>query len=211
MDFLDTNGLYRLQKQDAEKLSCLLAECFVQDPLYCELIPDEAKRRKMLPELFDCEMDDLFENCEIYADSPAINGIVIVSDESEPYNAFTYYLKSLFYTLKTGACLVKDDPSLATLSNFVRGRDYLSEAWTDDISSDERLHIIYLAVRPAMQGHGIAAKLMRAVLAKADERHLLISLETHNAHNVEIYKHFGFSVFEVLQKHFALKQYCMVR
>ena len=52
---------------------------------------------------------------------------------------------------------------------------------------------------------------MRAVLAKADERHLLISLETHNAHNVEIYKHFGFSVFEVLQKHFALKQYCMVR
>ncbi len=29
--------------------------------------------------------------------------------------------------------------------------------------------------------------------------------------NVRMYEHYGFRLFEVVQKHFALKQYCMVR
>ncbi|MEG1569172.1 MAG: GNAT family N-acetyltransferase [Oscillospiraceae bacterium] len=208
---MNTDGLYRLREKDADKLCSLLAECFLQDPLYCELIPDESKRKKMLPEIFDCEIEDLFQNCEIFADSADINGIIIVSDESEPYNPFVYNLKEAFCALKTGACLIKDDLSLKTLWNFVRGQGYLSEAWTDDICTDDRLHIIYLAVRPSKQGNGIAAKLLREVIAYADQKRMLTSLETHNVHNVDMYKHFGFNVFEVLQKHFALKQYCMVR
>lgn len=208
---MKTEGLYRLRAKDAQRLSTLLTECFLQDPLYCELIPDESKRRKMLPEIFDCETEDMIENCEVYADSEEINGIIIVSDETEPYNPIKYYLTELFYALKTDACIIKDDLSLKTLWNFIKGQDYLSSAWTNDIHTDNRLHIIYLAVDPKKQGRGIAARLMRYVLAMADKRSLVTSLETHNQRNVSLYKHFGFKVFEVLQKHFKLKQYCMVR
>ena len=73
------------------------------------------------------------------------------------------------------------------------------------------MHIIYFSVRPSMRGKGIATKLMNAVRDYADENRLLVSLETHNEHNVKMYEHYGFHLFEVVQKHFSLKQYCMVR
>lgn len=38
----------------------------------------------------------------------------------------------------------------------------------------------------------------------------MISLETHNEKNVAFYRHFGFKVFGVVEKHFDLKQYGMI-
>ncbi|EFD00241.1 MULTISPECIES: hypothetical protein [Hungatella] len=39
----------------------------------------------------------------------------------------------------------------------------------------------------------------------------MISLETHNEKNVAFYRQFGFKVFGVMEKHFDLKQYGMIR
>ena len=168
-------------------------------------------RQKLLPELFSCDLDELFENCEIYADSPDLNGIIIVSDETEPYNPLKYYAVELYYALKSGVYLIRDDHSLRTFWNFIRGKDYLNSVWTNDLHTDRRMHIVYFAVRPPMRGCGVATKLMRAVQQYADQRKLMVSLETHNEKNVRMYEHYGFRLFEVVQKHFALKQYCMVR
>lgn len=208
---MKTDDLYRVEKKDMSKLNALLTECFSKDPLYCQLIPQKEKRQKLLPELFSCDLDELFENCEVYADSEDINGIIIVADETEPYNPFKYYSVELFYALKTSAYLIRDDHSLKTLWNFIKGKDYLNSVWTDDIETDKRMHIIYFAVRPSMRGKGIASKLMNAVVDYADKNQLALSLETHNEKNVEMYKHYGFRMFEVLQKNFDLKQFCMVR
>ena len=93
----------------------------------------------------------------------------------------------------------------------MKGEDYLNSAWTDDLHDEQRLHLIYLAVDPDMQHHGIAALLMNEAIAYAQAHHLMISLETHNAHNLDLYKHFGFEVYEIVEKHFDLKQYCLVR
>lgn len=39
----------------------------------------------------------------------------------------------------------------------------------------------------------------------------MISLETHNEKNVAFYRQFGFKVFVVMEEHFDLKQYGMIR
>ncbi|MEM1484851.1 GNAT family N-acetyltransferase [Oscillospiraceae bacterium PP1C4] len=208
---MKTDALYRVEKKDFEKLSAIMTECFSKDPLYLQLIPQNDKRQKLLPELFSCDLDELFENCEVYADSEELNGIIVVSDETEPYNPVKYYTTELYYALKSGAYLINEDPSLKTLWNFIKGKEYLNSQWTDDIDTDKRLHIIYFAVRPSMHGKGIASKLMGAVLNYADENKLTMSLETHNEKNVSLYEHYGFRLFEVVQKHFSLKQFCMVR
>jgi GNAT superfamily N-acetyltransferase len=62
-----------------------------------------------------------------------------------------------------------------------------------------------------MQHHGLSALLLNEVIAYAESRRLMISLETHNPKNVPLYEHFGFKVFGVVEKHFDLKQYCLVR
>ena len=52
---------------------------------------------------------------------------------------------------------------------------------------------------------------MNEAISYAHQHHLMISLETHNEHNVALYQHFGFKLYGVLEKHFDLKQYCMIR
>lgn len=208
---MESDQLYRVQKEDVDKLKELLAACFAEDPLYCKLIPDEETRKRLLPELFECDMEEFFETCEIFADSPELNGILVVNDESESYNPINYYLAEASAYIKTDGYLIKEDPSLKTFWNFFQGRDYLNSRWTDQLHQENRIHIIYLAVRPSMQHHGISAVLLKEAINYADRKNFMISLETHNQHNVNFYEHFGFKLYGILEKHFQLKQYCMIR
>ncbi|MDO5417196.1 MAG: GNAT family N-acetyltransferase [Lachnospiraceae bacterium] len=208
---MESQSLYRVQKTDFPKLERLLTACFAEDPLYVKLIPDEDTRKRLMPELFECDLNEFFETCEIFADSRELNSVLVVSDESEPYNIFQYYLTEAMASLKTDEYLIKEDPSLKTFWNFVRGKDYLNSRWTDQLHQEERLHIIYLAVAPDMQHHGLADLLMQEAIRYADTHRLMISLETHNPGNVAMYQHYGFKVFGIVEKHFELKQYCMIR
>ena len=180
---METDRLYRVQREDLPELEKLLTECFRDDPLYQKLIPNDEIRKRLMPELFKCDLTEFYETCEIYADTKDLN---------EGY-------------------LLKEDASMKTFWNFVLGRDYLNSNWTDQLHQDNRLHVIYLAVRPSMQHHGLAACLMEEVIRYADEHHMMVSLETHNPKNVEFYQHLGFKLYGVLNKHFDLKQYCMIR
>ena len=208
---MDSDKLYRVKKEDIPKLEKLLTVCFAQDPLYSHLIPDEDTRKRLLPELFHCDLEEMFATCEIFADSPELNGVLVVSDESEPYNFFQYYATELHAYLKTDEYLIKEDKSLKTLWNFIRGRDYLNSHWTAQLHQENRLHIIYLAVSPNVQHHGVAEKLMDDAIRYAEEHRMMISLETHNEKNVAFYAHFGFKVFGIVEKGIGLKQYCLVR
>lgn len=203
--------MYRVQKEDLPKLEELLTECFARDPLYMELIPDEHIRRKLMPKLFACDMTEFYENCEIFADSKELRGVLVVSDESEPYNFLKYYAMELQAILRTEGYLIKEDPSLKTLYNFFIGKDYLNSHWTDQLHQNKRLHIIYLAVDPKQQHHGIAAMLIDEAIHFAEKNRLMISLETHNVHNVSFYQQFGFKLYGIMEKHFKLKQYCLIR
>ncbi len=209
---MESQTLYQVQKRDLPRLRELLTDCFQEDPLYCSLIPDKETRDRLLPELFECDLSEFFENCEIFADSSDLNGVLVVSDESEPYNVFQYYLTELKARLKTDEYLIKEDMSLKTFCNFLIGRDYLNSRWTDQLHQENRLHLIYLAVRPNMQHHGISGLLIKEAIRYAQEHRMMISLETHNEKNVSLYRHFGFKVYGVVEKPpFKLKQYCMVR
>ena len=164
-----------------------------------------------MPELFYCDIDEFFETCEIFADSKELNGLLVVSDEAEPYNVFRFYLSEAKALLQTDSYLIKEDPSLKTFWNFMKGEDYLNSSWTDQLHQKNRLHIIYLAVNPKMQHHGIAAELLEEAISYANQHKLMISLETHNPKNVEFYQNFGFKVYGVMEKNFSLKQYCLIR
>ena len=208
---MESRTLYRVQKEDLPKMEELLTQCFARDPLYCTLIPDEETRKRLLPELFKCDLSEFFELCQIYSDSPELNSIIVVSDESEPYDPFRYYLTEALAALKTDEYLIREDPSLKTFWNFVRGKDYLNSRWTAQLHQENRLHIIYLAVSPSVQHHGVAEKLMDDAIRYAGEHRMMISLETHNEKNVAFYAHFGFKVFGIVEKGMGLKQYCLVR
>ncbi len=208
---MESDILYQVQSEDLPRLESLLNKCFATDPLYEHLIPDENVRKRLMPELFTCDMTEFYETCEIFADSKDLNGVLVVSDETESYHLFKYYLAEMQASLRTDGYLIKEDPTLKTFFNFMLGKDYLNSSWTDQLHQKNRMHIIYLAVDPDMQHHGIAAALVEEAIRYADQHGLMISLETHNPKNVAFYQQFGFKIFGVLEKHFDLKQYCLVR
>ena len=208
---MESDKLYQVQPEDLPKLEQLLTKCFALDPLYEELIPNAEVRKRLMPELFACDMKEFYETCEIFADSRDLNGVLVVSDETEPYNLLQYYFSEVQASLRTDGYLIKEDHSLKTFFNFILGRDYLNSSWTDQLHQEKRIHIIYLAVDPEMQHHGIAAMLVEEAIRYADQHKLMISLETHNPKNVAFYQQFGFQIFGVLEKHFNLKQYCLIR
>lgn len=208
---MESDKLYKVQHEDLPKLCELLTKCFAYDPLYKELIPDDTVRKRLMPELFECDMTEFYETCEIFADSEDLNGVLVVSDETEPYHLLKRYFSEVQASLRTDGYLIKEDPSLKTFFNFILGRNYLNSSWTDQLHQRCRLHIIYLAVDPDMQHHGIAALLVNETARYADQHKLMLSLETHNPKNVDFYKQFGFQVYGVMEKHFNLKQYCLIR
>lgn len=207
---MEIKSLYRVDKKNLEILDTLLTSCFKEDPLYRELIPNEEMRKRLLPELFSCDLNEFFDTCEIFADSPAINGIIVVSDQTKVSRLLKSFIYELLAQFRTDSYLIREDPTLRTLWNFIKGKEYLNSKWTEEIHEEKRLHIIYLAVRPDMQHHGISTQLIQSVLAYAHQNALVVSLETHNINNVPLYEHFGFKLFEIIEKHFNLKQYCMV-
>lgn len=197
---MKSNKLYRVKKEELPNLIKMLSRCFAHDPLYETLIPDPEIRKRLMPELFHCDMDEFYETCEIFADSPELNGVLVVSDEAEPYNLLHFYLAEAKALIQTDSFLIKEDHSLRTFYNFLRGEDYLNSRWTDQLHEDQRLHIIYLAVNPDLQHHGIAGSLMQEAIDYAQAHDMMISLETHNEKNLEFYEKFGFKTYGIVKK-----------
>ena len=106
---MESDNLYRVQEEDLPRLQKLLTVCFAQDPLYHTLIPDDDTRERLLPELFSCDLTEFFQTCEIYSDSSELNSILVVSDESEPYNFLHYCLTEARAALTTDGWLIKED------------------------------------------------------------------------------------------------------
>lgn len=208
---MESDKLYRVQREDLPRLEQLLNRCFAHDPLYETLIPDEDVRKRLMPKLFHCDMDEFYETCEIFSASGDLNSVLVVSDEAEPYNLFRFYFSEAKAALMTDTCLIREDPSLKTFHNFLKGEDYLNSRWTAQLHQNKRLHIIYLAVDPEMQHHNIAGRLMNETISYAQRNKMLISLETHNEKNLDFYRHFGFKIYGVVEKGFPLKQYCLIR
>ena len=198
---MESSNLYRVNKEeDLEKLIRLLTVCFAEDPLYQALIPDKETRERLMPELFSCDLTEFFETCEIYADSSELNSILVVSDGTEHDAALHNLLVDFFAVLKTDSYLIKEDPSLATLWKFIQGKDYLNSSWTSQLHSNQRLHVIYLAVAPKAQHHGLAEKLMDEVIDYAYKNKLMISLETHNPEMWRCMKNLAFNYMESCKK-----------
>ena len=206
-EILKIDQLYPVDQKDADKLTDLLTQCFAEDPLYCQLIPQKTMRKRLLPGLFQCDLDELFQTCHVYADSPEMNGIIIVSDETEPQNGVHRRIVEMFASWKTAALLL-EDASCKTLWNFIRG------AGVPQLRVDRRFGRSAPAAcgvlcSAALQtGAGCGEPADESSIAFADENGMEVSLETHNQRNLEIYRHYGFHLFEVVKKHFPLKQFC---
>ena len=118
---MESDKLYRVQKEDLPKVEKMLNQCFAHDPLYETLIPDPEVRKNLMPELFKCDMDEFYATCEIFADSADPNSVLVVSDEAEPYNVFQFYFTEAMAALQTDSYLIEGGSFVKDISEFYEG------------------------------------------------------------------------------------------
>lgn len=201
--------LYPIKREDFDAVVRTLTECFYEDPLYCALIPSDSQRAEILPDVFDCDANEIAQYCDMYAESPAVNGLIMLEDPAE-HKGIRKYLAERYFAYLTEQRLSEDDESGQVAENFRKGKDFLSSDWVKRLGENV-IHIVYFAVRRAFHGKGIAHRLISPVLAHADEQGIRVALETHNAANLEIYRHYGFTLFDSFTGAFGLKEYCLFR
>ena len=164
---MDLPELHRLRREDFDAVIRTLTECFFEDPLYKVLIPERAQRSEILPEVFDCDANELVQYCDLYSESPDVNGLIMLEDPAER-KGVRKYLAERYFAYLTEQRLLEDDESGEIAEHFRKAKDFLSSDWVGKVGPNT-IHIVYFAVRKAFHGKGLAHKLISPVLAYADK------------------------------------------
>jgi ribosomal protein S18 acetylase RimI-like enzyme len=178
-------GLVRLGISDARRIAVLFARAFQDDPLMRYAIPDARQRRRLLPTLMGLNVRYGCRYGEVYH-TPDYTGAAIWLPPGQ--TAYT-----LWRMLRAGmfvAPLRLPWPMLRRLATVESRAQALHERYTPG----SHWYLAQIGVEPALQRQGVASRLLRPMLARADAAGLPCYLETENPANIGIYQRYGFQV-----------------
>ena len=182
---IETAGLYLVQKKDLDRLAEVAADAHRDHPLYNWLTKGkyDAMAAKLILQTY---LKTMTEDAVIYADSEEING-------------FAVWLPFGFTGSKAGPFLLNGGMRLIVHSGLgVTGRLLTYERYAANLKKEFTdnydWHLCNLSVKKDAQGKGIADKLMRPMLQFCDDERMVAYLETTEAANVDLYRHFGFEL-----------------
>ena len=155
-----------------------LSDAFITDPALSFIVPDEAKRAKMLPKLFSLMVPD-----------DAQSGSVMRSSNDEAA------------ALWRNPGMAKDagGTSLALIWNMIRifgfsipRASIVADSLAAHLPEGRYHYLHFVGVRSVHQGKGWGGAIIREGLARADADGLPAWLETATPENVGLYQRLGF-------------------
>ena len=180
-----SNSPVRLGRSQIKAAGAMLARAFYDDPFSVYLIPDDSRRGKLLPYIFEFSTRFGASYGEVYATSPNLEGVAVWLPSEKADMTLWRVMRNGGLSLlpRLGGDLIRRLPALNSISSL-RKRHAPFRHW----------YLLLLGVDPVFQGKGYAGNLLRAMLARLDDEHLPCYLETQNEKNVSIYQHYGFQV-----------------
>ncbi len=172
-----------IKKEDIQKSAAVIANAMYDDPLHIYFFPNLKSRGKKIYKLY-CFMVKI--NCgNTYKTSSGYEGIIIYEEPFRhgfiiwPSDFFRGLL--LFFTIGL--------PSMIRLIKY--------QKWAEQIKNDNirepYWYLNLVTVAREFRHKGFASKLIKPILALADENCQKVCLETQNPDNVPIYERYGFS------------------
>ncbi len=178
-------GLYKIRRKDIEKCAKTAAKAFLDDES-CKYILASRLTYKALYEYYLVIYKAAFNKMYMFAESEDINGLIVITP-------LKYADLSVWDCIKEGAIkliLSKGTGllfrSLAYEKNCIKMRN--------KIAKNKDWYIFQFCVNPEEQGKKLGSKLIKPVLKWMDSNNINCYLETQKSVNVEIYKHYGFSL-----------------
>jgi len=184
----DSGNLIRLEKEQIEQASQVLSRAFRDDPELLSFVPDEQKRQKLLRSMFRIALAHAIRHGEVYAVSPAIEGVAVWLPSAAPEISLWTMLRGggLGLLFKTGWGFLRKMKEDEDFARKLRRKLAPFTHW----------YLAVLGVDPELQGKGYASRLLKPKLARFDREKLPAYLETSIEDYVPIYQHFGFKVIK---------------
>jgi GNAT superfamily N-acetyltransferase len=172
---------------DVPRLAGVLAEAFLNDPVYTWLLPGSLRLKSRLRTVFAAEMEQyVLRNGGTVWTTPAYDGAVAAL----PPGAWEFP-KSL-----TGKETLKWVRAFGTRSLLATRVARLME---ERHLREPHYYVRFVGVRSALQGRGLGTALMQPTLEKADSAGLPTYLEASSERSAALYERLGFVHVGVLE------------
>lgn len=181
-------GMRRLVAADLPRAMDVVSRAFQNDPGMVGMFPNAETRARVAPRLYRMSVGPGIENGQVYGVGEPVEGIAIWQAPNQGEPTFRQYLRAGGLGVLFGPALI---PVLRSAGTERRNR-----AMHKAHAPQPHYYLSILAVAPEAQGKGLASRLVKPILALADEQSRGAYLETMNPRNVAIYEHFGFACVE---------------
>lgn len=174
----------RLDSKDISLAAKIFAKAMYDDPLHIFFFTNPKTRERKICSMYAFMVKMNYLNA--LKTSKLCEGVVIWEKpfEHEFKVSFKEYIlgSSLFFMLGPHS-----------LSRMIKYQEWSAKLKKESIE-DPYWYLSVVIVDPEHQGKGFASKLIKPILAKADESHHKVYLETQNPNNVPIYEKYGFAI-----------------
>lgn len=186
---MNTNSEYRLLTlSDVEQAAQVISQAFVDDPLCVFMLPFRRTRIKTLYKFFRAYGEMNIKNQRGFGVGEPLEGVAYWISANQ---------KDLSISVKSLSTFIPLLPTLYPIG-LLRARTILKQI---DIlhlkhASDPHYYLDNIGVLASARGKGLASKLIRPFLDKADSEKVVAYTDTVTRSNVALYEHFGFQCVE---------------
>jgi len=157
-----------------------LAAAFQDDPFMAWWMPDEARRREILPACFEVIVDANHPHDELYTTDPVPAAAAVWIPPGAQPTAEEAAEQAAWYAEVAGE----------TADRLL----YALERMDENHPADPHAYLFLLGTRPAWQSQGLGSALLRAVLDRCDRDATPAYLEATSPGNQRLYARHGFEV-----------------
>lgn len=185
--------LIRLDKSYIERVSNLLSDSFMDNPLIIYFLPDKEVRKKVLPKIYRSVADITMTIGNVYATSENLEGVIGVIDNNKRainLNMIGAIIKALFINLPS----LKD---ISLIDIIKKSKAISMNNYPNDVG--RCFYIEMVAVDKRYRGQKYMSKLVREVLKEAKVNNIKCILQTETKENFMKYEHLGFKLYNKIE------------
>lgn len=185
----EIKNLHKVRKSELEKASIVLADAFKEDPLFKILFGDAAENSYKYTLVAKFMIKYCYKYGDVYASSEKFEGIMAITQDE-----YTYM--SLWRMIRSGSIFPFISIGFKSFMKVASALSPIDDVRKKHMRKKSYVYLQIIGVASENQGKGYGGKLLKELLAMADEVKLPIYLETETESNVHLYERFGFKTLE---------------
>ena len=188
-------------RTDAARIAAIFLSAFLGDPFMLSLFSSARDIQKAMGADFRYVIEKARVNGVVFRTSDTYEGAAVWCLTGFPKSTFSLNVRIAWFML--------NQFKVHDLRKFVSFYLKVEKAHIRIIKRPH-YYLELLGVDEKFQGMGFASKLLKPVLAHADQSRRYCYLETQNEKNVVLYQHFGFEVADTIQTGFGSDAYYLM-